>query len=109
MLGTLVFQGDNLSGYVEKTGIDQIPNQNRYGKPSGLFFVWAGTTTNIFTLTYGAMLVVVFQLSFFQALIAIIVGNALAYPLLGLTSLQGPRTGTTSITIFRSFNCFSYL
>ncbi|MDY5160456.1 purine-cytosine permease family protein [Actinotignum urinale] len=91
-----------MSGYVEQQGIDAIPEEQRYGKSSGLFFVWAGTTTNIFTLTYGAMLIIVFQLSFFQAFAAILVGNLLAYPLLGLTSLQGPRTGTTSITISRA-------
>lgn len=48
------------------------------------------------------MLVLIFHLSFTQAVLAIIVGNLLAYPLLALTSLQGPATGTTTMTISRS-------
>ncbi|MBK0418049.1 cytosine permease [Leucobacter sp. CSA1] len=91
-----------MSGPVEQRGIDLVPLQNRYGKPRDLFFLWAGTTTNIYTVTYGALLVLVFGLSFPQAVIAIVAGNILAYPLLGLTSLQGPTTGTTTMTISRA-------
>ncbi len=91
-----------MSGAVEQRGIDLVPAESRYGKPRDLFFLWAGTTTNIFTVSYGAMLVLIFHLSFAQAVLAIIVGNLLAYPLLALTSLQGPTTGTTTITISRS-------
>lgn len=92
-----------MSGPVEQRGIDLVPPQNRYGSPRDLFFLWAGTTTNIFTVSYGALLVLGFGLSFWQAVLAIVVGNLLAYPLLGLTSLQGPTTGTTTMTISRAF------
>lgn len=91
-----------MSGPVEQRGIDIIPSKDRYGSPRDLFFLWAGTTTNIFTVSYGALLVLGFGLSFSQAVVAIIIGNLLAYPLLGLTSLQGPTTGTTTMTISRS-------
>ena len=87
-----------MSGPVEQRGIDLVPLQNRYGKPRDLFFLWAGTTTNIFTVSYGALLVLGFGMSFGQAVAAILIGNALAYPLLALTSLQGPTTGTTTMT-----------
>lgn len=90
------------SAALEQRGIDLVPTGERYGKPRDLFFLWAGTTTNIFTLSYGAMLVVLFHMSFLQAFAAIVVGNLLAYPLLALTSVQGPVTGTTTITISRS-------
>ncbi len=91
-----------MSGPVEQRGIDIVPPTDRYGSPRDLFFLWAGTTTNIFTVSYGALLVLGFGLSFGQAVIAIVIGNLLAYPLLGLTSLQGPTTGTTTMTISRS-------
>ncbi len=91
-----------MSGPVEQRGIDLVPLQNRYGKPRDMFFLWAGTTTNIFTVSYGALLVLGFGMSFGQAVAAILIGNALAYPLLALTSLQGPTTGTTTMTISRS-------
>ena len=104
MLGTFRLQRRQLmSGSIEQHGIDLVPSTERHGKPSGLFFLWAGTTINIFTLSYGAMLVIVFHLSFFQAVAAIILGNLLSYPLLSLTTIQGPLTGTTNITISRAF------
>jgi Purine-cytosine permease and related proteins len=91
-----------MSGPVEKRGIDLVPADHRYGKPRDLFFLWAGTTTNIFTVSYGALLVIGFGMTFWQAFIAIVVGNLLAFPLLALTSLQGPTTGTTTMTISRA-------
>lgn len=91
-----------MSGPVERRGIDLVPPQNRYGRPRDLFFLWAGTTTNIYTVSYGALLVLGFGLSFPQAVAAIAIGNILAYPLLGLTSIQGPATGTTTMTISRA-------
>lgn len=91
-----------MSGSVEQRGIDLVPPSGRYGRPRDLFFLWAGTTTNIYTVSYGAMLVLLFGLSFGQALTAIVIGNILAYPLLAMTSLQGPTTGTTTMTISRA-------
>ncbi len=91
-----------MSGLVEQRGIDLVSPTQRYGKSFDLFFLWAGTTTNIFTVSYGAMLVILFGLSFWQAAAVIVVGNILAYPLLSLTSVTGPVTGTTTITISRS-------
>ncbi|WGW14130.1 cytosine permease [Saxibacter everestensis] len=64
-------------------------------------FLWAGTTTTVFTVVYGA-LVVTLGLNFIQAVVAIILGNLLAYPLLGLASVQGPKTGTTTLTVSRA-------
>lgn len=87
---------------IEQRGIDLVPTDQRYGRPRDLFFLWAGTTTNVFTVSYGALLVLLFGMSFGQAFAAILLGNLLAYPLLGLTSLQGPTTGTTTITISRA-------
>lgn len=85
---------------METRGIDLVPDSDRYGKPRDLFFLWAGTTTTVFTVVYGAGLVAM-GLSFTQALIAIVLGNLLAYPLLGITSTTGPATGTTTMTISR--------
>ena len=91
-----------MSGSVETQGIDLVSPHERYGRPRDLFFLWAGTTTNIFTVSYGAMLVLLYGLSFTQALAVIVIGNVIAYPLLALTSIQGPLTGTTTMTISRA-------
>lgn len=90
------------SSGIDQQGIDLVPPHRRHGKAIDLFFLWAGTTTNIFTVSYGALLVILFGLSFWQAIAAIVVGNLIAYPLLALASLQGPKTGTTNMTISRS-------
>src|ERR1019366_4720044 len=50
---------------------------------------------------YGALAVIVFGLSFAQALLVIVIGN-LFYALTGLASLQGPRAGTTAFAISRA-------
>lgn len=89
------------AGRIERRGIDLVPESARYGKPRDLMFLWAGTTTTVFTVVYGAF-VVALGLSFTQAVVVIIVGNLLAYPMLGLASLQGPTTGTTTLTVSRS-------
>ena len=71
---------------IEQRGIEYIPQQSRWGKPSSLFWMWA---------------VVVFGLSFAQAVIVILIGN-LFYLLTGLASLQGPQAGTTTFAISRA-------
>jgi nucleobase:cation symporter-1, NCS1 family len=86
---------------VEHRGIEHIPHADRWGRPSGLFWMWAGAVWNVEFVVYGALAVVVFQLSFAQAVGVIIVGN-LFYVLTGLASLQGPRAGTTAFGVSRA-------
>jgi purine-cytosine permease-like protein len=86
---------------VEHRGIEYVPLSERWGRPSSLFWMWAGAIWNVEFLVYGVLGVIVFGLSFGQALIAIVAGN-LAYVLTGLASLQGPRAGTTTFGISRA-------
>ncbi|MFI6484122.1 purine-cytosine permease family protein [Nonomuraea sp. NPDC050663] len=86
---------------MEQRGIEPVPAGERYGRPRDLFFLWTGTTMGIFTLVYGTVLIA-FGLSFPQAVAAIVVGNLLAFPLVGLTSLQGPATGTATMAVSRA-------
>ncbi len=86
---------------VEHRGIEYIPRAARWGKPSGLFWMWAGAVWNVEFVVYGALAVVVFGLSFAQAVVMILIGN-LFYLLTGLASLQGPEAGTTTFTISRA-------
>jgi nucleobase:cation symporter-1, NCS1 family len=85
---------------VEQHGIDLIPESARPMRPTDLFWLWAGAIWNVEFLLYGA-LIVSFDLSFGQAVLAILVGNAL-YVMLGLASLQGPETGTTAFMVSRA-------
>jgi NCS1 family nucleobase:cation symporter-1 len=86
---------------LEQRGIEYVPPAARWGKPSGLFWMWAGAVWNVEFVVYGALGVVVFGLDFTQAVIMILVGN-LFYLLTGLTSLQGPEAGTTTFAISRA-------
>src|SRR5215475_12958805 len=86
---------------VEKRGIEHIPIENRRGTPSDLFWVWAGAIWNIAFVLYGSLAVVVFGLSFIQAVVVILLGN-MSYLLTGFASLQGPRAGTTTFAISRA-------
>ncbi|MDE3203875.1 MAG: cytosine permease [Acidobacteriota bacterium] len=85
---------------VEQRGISLVPEDERPMRPANLFWLWAGAIWNVEFLVYGA-LIMSFGLSFGEAVIAIVAGN-LSYTLLGLASLQGPRTGTTAFMVSRA-------
>ena len=86
---------------VERRGIEHVPLDKRWGRPSNLFWMWAGAVWNVEFVVYGGLAVVVFGLSFAQAVLVILIGN-LFYALTGLASLQGPRAGTTTFAISRA-------
>jgi nucleobase:cation symporter-1, NCS1 family len=88
-------------GSIEQRGIEHVPQNARWGKPSGLFWMWAGAVWNVEFVVYGALAVVVFGLSFAQAVLMIVIGN-LFYGLTGLASLQGPEAGTTTFGVSRA-------
>jgi len=86
---------------VEQRGIDIIPPVERKGSPRALFWIWAGGLLNVEYVVNGA-LVIVLGLSFWQALFVIILGNAMSWAAVGVASLQGPDTGTTSFVLSRA-------
>ena len=85
---------------IEQRGIQLIPAAERHGRPRDLFFMWLGTNLNVFYIVNGAI-VVALGLSFTQALLVIAAGN-LCFFCVGLTSLQGPKTGTSTFVISRA-------
>ncbi len=86
---------------VERRGIEHVPHAERWGRPSSLFWMWAGAVWNVEFVVYGALAIVVFGLSFAQAVVVVVLGN-LSYCLTGLASLQGPQAGTTTFGISRA-------
>jgi purine-cytosine permease-like protein len=86
---------------IEQRGIEYVPLDRRWGKPAALFWMWAGAVWNVEFVLYGALAVIVFGLSFAQAVVVIVVGN-IFYLLTGLASLQGPQAGTTAFAISRA-------
>jgi nucleobase:cation symporter-1, NCS1 family len=90
-----------LAASIEAKGIEHITHGERWGRPSGLFWLWAGAVWNVEYVVYGTLLVVVFGLSFAQSVLVILLGN-LFYLLTGFASLQGPAAGTTTFAISRA-------
>lgn len=86
---------------VERRGIQYVPHSERWGTPSSLFWMWAGAIWNVEFLVSGMLGIVVFGLSFAQAVVVILAGNT-SYLLTGLASLQGPKAGTTTFGISRA-------
>lgn len=86
---------------IERRGIQYIPQRERWGTPRGLFWMWAGAIWNVEFLVYGVLGMVVFGLSFTQAVVVIVAGNV-SYLLTGLASLQGPMAGTTCFGVSRA-------
>jgi purine-cytosine permease-like protein len=86
---------------IEQRGIEHVPDDSRWGGPSSLFWMWAGAVWNVEFVVYGALAIVVFGLSFAQAVVVILIGN-LSYLLTGLASVQGPQAGTTTFAISRA-------
>ena len=84
----------------EQHGIDVIGGGERKGQPLELFWMWAGTNLNVYYIVNGAILISL-GLSFVQAILAIAIGS-LSFFLLGLTSLQGPDTGTATFAVSKA-------
>ncbi|HXZ99813.1 MAG TPA: cytosine permease [Candidatus Binatia bacterium] len=85
---------------LEQRGIELIPDSDRTMKPASLFWLWAGAVWNVEFFVYGALMIV-FGLSFGQAVLAILIGN-LFYALLGFASWWGTDTGTTAFMVSRA-------
>ena len=86
---------------VEPGGVEAIPAKDRHGKGTSLFAVWASPNLEFATIYVGA-LGVLFGLSFTQAVIGIVIGNALgAYAQYVLTQ-DGPKYGVPQLVVSRA-------
>ncbi len=103
--GHIVVTADKI-GAVEQHGIDPIPISDRHGSPFELFKLWVGANVNYVVIVTGAFALSV-GVTFVQAVIAILVGNLIGCLMVGLTSIQGPRTGTSGMMTSRV--CFGQL
>ncbi len=85
---------------VEDIGIDLVPASQQTKKPGELFFVWCAANIGILGIVYGAI-IVSFGLSFFQSVLAAIVGVA-SFSLVGISSIAGKVGRTSTLTLSRS-------
>jgi NCS1 family nucleobase:cation symporter-1 len=87
---------------IEPGGIEAIPASRRHGSPWQLFATWTAPNLEFATIFVGALAVFGFGLGFWQALAAIVLGNALGAATQGVLSTWGPREGLAQLVLSRT-------
>jgi purine-cytosine permease-like protein len=86
---------------VETNGINVIPDSERKGVPRQLFWPWFGSNVSVLGLAYGAF-ALGFGISFWQALIAGVLGIAASFLLCGFVAVAGKRGSAPTLVLSRS-------
>ncbi len=86
---------------LEINGPNLIQESERKGKPSSLFWPWAGANVSLLALSYGAFFLG-FGISFRQATAAAIIGTIGSFFLVGLSSLAGKRSNAPTTVLVRA-------
>lgn len=79
-------------GSVEIRSFDHVPLDERYGRPSQMFYMWFGINTNVALLVTG-FIGISLGLSFWWTLLAILIGNVLGVLFMAFHAAQGPQLG----------------
>lgn len=87
---------------MEAGGIEAIPLARRHGSPRQLFATWSAPNLEFATIFLGVIAVAFFGLGFWQALAAIVLGNALGSLTHGVLSTWGPREGLAQMVLGRT-------
>ncbi|ALV37473.1 cytosine permease [Streptomyces sp. CdTB01] len=86
---------------VETHGLDVIGDTERKGTPRTLFWPWFGANVSILGLSYGAF-ALGFSISFWQALIAGVVGIVFSFLLCGFIAVAGKRGSAPTMVLGRA-------
>ncbi|HEY4268725.1 MAG TPA: cytosine permease [Galbitalea sp.] len=87
---------------IEAGGIEAIPSSRRHGSPWQLFATWSAPNLEFATVFVGVIAVAFFGLGFWQAIAAIVIGNALGGATQGILSTWGPREGLAQLVLSRT-------
>ena len=85
---------------VELNGINVIAENERKGKPSDLFWPWFGANVSVLGLSYGSF-TLGFGISFWQALVAGVVGILFSFLLCGFIAIAGKRGSAPTMLLSR--------
>ncbi|MFF5302233.1 purine-cytosine permease family protein [Streptomyces sp. NPDC013161] len=86
---------------VETHGLDVIGDAERKGTPSTLFWPWFGANVSILGLSYGAF-ALGFGISFWQALVAGVIGIVFSFLLCGFIAVAGKRGSAPTMVLSRA-------
>ncbi|MFI5711527.1 purine-cytosine permease family protein [Kribbella sp. NPDC051620] len=86
---------------VESNGLNVISDVDRKGTPRQLFWPWFGANVSVLGLSYGAF-ALGFGISFWQAVIAGVIGIVFSFLLCGLIALAGKRGSAPTLVLSRA-------
>jgi NCS1 family nucleobase:cation symporter-1 len=86
---------------VETNGLDVIDDAERHGRPRQLFWPWFGANVSVLGLSYGSF-TLGFGISFWQALVAGVVGILFSFLLCGFIAIAGKRGSAPTMLLSRA-------
>jgi nucleobase:cation symporter-1, NCS1 family len=86
---------------VETHGLEVIGDGERRGRPRELFWPWFGANVSVLGLSYGAF-ALGFGISFWQALVAGVVGIVFSFLLCGWVAMAGKRGSAPTMVLSRA-------
>jgi NCS1 family nucleobase:cation symporter-1 len=86
---------------LETNGINVIAEAERKGTPRQLFWPWFGANVSVLGLAYGAF-VLGFGISFWQAVVAGVIGILASFLLCGLVAIAGKRGSAPTLVLSRA-------
>jgi NCS1 nucleoside transporter family len=92
--------GDRIAA-VEPGGVESIPASDRHGRPLQLLWTWTSPNLEFATIFVGILGVGVFGLTFWQAALALLLGNVLGSVSQGVLSARGPKHGVPQMVLSR--------
>ncbi|HEY2296867.1 MAG TPA: cytosine permease [Jatrophihabitans sp.] len=92
---------------VEPGGVEFIPLNERHGRPRQLLWTWTSPNMEFATVGVGILGVLFWGLTFWQTVLAIVVGTALGSITQGVLSTWGPKGGLPQMVLSRT--AFGYL
>lgn len=93
--------GDRIAA-VEPGGVERVPLSERHGSPTQLVWTWSSPNLEFATVFVGVIAILYFGLSFWQAVIALLLGNLLGSITHGVLSSWGPKIGLPQMIVSRS-------
>jgi NCS1 family nucleobase:cation symporter-1 len=86
---------------LETRGIEIVDEADRKGRPRDLFWPWFAANVSVLGIAYGAF-ILGFGVSFWQGLIAAVVGTAFSFLLVGLVALSGKSASAPTMIVSRA-------
>lgn len=86
---------------VEPGGAEPIPMSERHGRPHQQAWIWTSPNMEFATVFVGVLAVLIFGLSFWTAVVAIVLGNAVGALFHGVLTSWGPLAGLGQMALGR--------